>query len=80
MYNYVKKTRAWNSPETNTIVQFRTDVSPFIYLHTNVGWIPVGNCPSNPEKAEKMAEDIAKGYNLTETTQEFAKHLAGWRE
>jgi hypothetical protein len=81
MYTYVKKTRAWYNPGvTDTIVQFRTDVTPFIYIHSNVGWLPIGNCPSDPEKAEKLAERTAKGYNLIEAPEDYAKHLAGWTD
>ncbi len=79
MYNYVRKTRAWKSSAVETIIHFRTDKTPFIYIYTPVGWSPVGNCPNNPEKAEKMAEDLAKGYNLIEVEQKEAKRMAGWK-
>jgi hypothetical protein len=78
VYNYEKKTRVWKSSKSNKIVQFRTDVSPFVYIHSDVGWMPLGNCPSDPEKAEAFAEKYAKSHKLAETSKEYAESIAGW--
>ena len=39
------RTRYWASDHgSDTAVQFRTDVEPEVWMHTNMGWVPIGNC------------------------------------
>ena len=67
------KTRLWES--TSTCVQYRTDVTPFVYLHTNIGWVPIGNTPEGVEEAEKFAIKCAAGYDLIESSPERARSM-----
>lgn len=74
-------TRLWASSETTTMVQFRTDTDHLVWIHTNVGWVPITNAPDNNEyDAALFAEEIAKGYGLTELSQEQARYFAGWED
>jgi len=72
------RTRYWSNGEGNNGVQFRTDSEEMVWMATNIGWIPVSNAPKNEREAEKYAEELAEGYSYKETSQEFAKHMAGW--
>lgn len=72
------RTRYWESEGVSTTaVQFRDDTEPMVHIHTNMGWVAVGNAPKDVVGAEKFAEDIARGYHLTETTEEQALYMAG---
>lgn len=71
------KVRCWESELTSTVVQFRTDADPMVYLHTNLGWVPIGNTPKDPKEAEKFAEECARGYDLQESKKSRAYWLAG---
>lgn len=70
------RTRLWLGHHTSTAVQFRNDVEeddPMVWMHTNLGWIPVGNSVGLTEQeAEKLAVGIAGGYNLEEQDEETA--------
>ena len=73
------RTRLWNSENgSNTCVQFRTDSKPMVWVHSNIGWLGMGNTPENEAEAEKFAEETAEGYGLVETTPEEALYMAGW--
>ena len=81
MTDTVERTRFWSSDEgSSTCIQFRTDRRPAVWIHTNIGWIPVGNTPPALEQAEHFAENIAMGYNLTERDEAHARFMAGWDE
>lgn len=73
------KTRLWKdaSGSSSTMVQFRTDTHPMLWMHTNIGWIPDGSCPDEAKEAEAKAEEVAKGYGLDEVSQEEALYWAG---
>ena len=72
------KTRAWESDEgSSTIVQFRSDVHPHVWMNTNMGWVPIGNAPAGLREAESFAETMAKDYGLTETHPDRSRWLAG---
>lgn len=72
------KTRFWESANgSSTAVQFRNDADPMVHLHTNVGWVRIGNSPSDEQKAEEMAEGIAEGYGLFEASKLRALYMAG---
>lgn len=77
-----KRTRAWESLEgSSTIVQFRTDTYPYLWMNTNLGWVPVNaeeNKDKTLEEVEKQAEQIAESYGLVESSPERAAWLAGW--
>lgn len=67
------RTRLWESESgSSTCVQFRTDVKPMVWMHTNLGWVPIGNAPEDEKEAETFAEDVAAGYNLVESSLERA--------
>jgi hypothetical protein len=76
------RTRFWDRPDgiTSTAVQFRTDADPMVHLHTNIGWVPIGNTPKDIAEAEKFAEECAVGYNLIERDQAHARYMAGWND
>lgn len=57
-------------PETTPDLQFRTDVRPFVWLRTNLGWVPIGNTPDT-EPA---------GHGREEAPPERARYMAGWAE
>lgn len=72
------KTRYWDNPGfSSTAVQFRTDTEPMIWMHTNIGWVPIGNTPVDRKEAEHFAEELAAGYNLEERGREFAEYMLG---
>lgn len=70
------RTRLWMGEHTTTAVQFRTDVAEDearVWLHCNLGWIPIGNSIGLSEtEAEQLAVDAAAGYKLTEASEEVA--------
>lgn len=70
------RTRLWMGHNTSTAVQFRNDTEegdPMVWMHTNLGWVPVGNSVGMSEKeAEELAVKIAAGYNLEEQDEETA--------
>lgn len=70
------RTRCWKSEETPTMVQFRTDSQPMVWLFTNLGWLSVDS-PTNESEAEAFAEEVAQGYNLVEVSSEEALYWAG---
>ena len=74
------KTRLWMGNNTSTAVQFRNDVSegePMVWMHTNLGWVPVGNSVGMSEQeAEDLAVKIAKGYSLEEQDEATALEFA----
>jgi len=72
-------TRLWEAePErSSTAIQFNSEATPKVWMHTNIGWIPIGNSPKDNDEAERFAEDTAKEYGLEESTQERAKYMAG---
>lgn len=71
------RTRFWCDPMwlSSTCVQFRADTKPMVWLHTNIGWIPVGNTPETEKEAESFAIGLAEGYNLTEANQGLAQYM-----
>ena len=73
------KTRFWDHPYglSSTAVQFRDDADPMVYVHSNIGWLPIGNTPKDAVEAEDFAVKLAKGYNLTECSQEMANYMLG---
>lgn len=72
------RTRYWYSDQgSSTAVQFRTDADPMVYLHCNLGWVPIGNAPRDEAGAELFAEEIAAGYRLVESDAELALEMAG---
>ena len=48
-----------------------------VYVHSNIGWLPIGNTPKDAVEAEDFAVKLAKGYNLTECSQEMANYMLG---
>lgn len=73
------RTRAWESEgESSTIVQFRNDQKPMVWLYSNLGWVPIGNTPEDEKGAEAFAEHVADSYGLVEVPTERAEWLAGW--
>ena len=76
------RTRAWESASgSSTIVQFRTDIDGApVWMHTNIGWIPIGNAPEELGAAEDFAVKAAAGYGLEESPEWRAEELAGWDE
>lgn len=78
-----QRTRLWlaeDHPHTSTGVQFRTDVEPKVWMHTNIGWVPIGNAPRDEAEAEAFAIEIAEGYDLMEMPEERARYMAGWED
>lgn len=72
------RTRIWMSESgSNTVVQFRTDVPQMIWIHTNLGWIPDGDCPTDEKAAETKCERLAEGWKLVEQSEEVAKDFLG---
>lgn len=72
------KTRLWESTSgSSTCVQFRTDAEPYVFLHSNIGWVPIGNTPDDVIAAEKFAEEIADGYDLVESSSKRSHHMLG---
>lgn len=75
------RTRLWEKPDasTSTCVQVRDDApdESYVWMHTNMGWIPIGNAPKNYEEAEVFAKQVAEGYGLTESSPERALYMAG---
>lgn len=75
------RTRLWESNGgSSTCVQFRTDTEPKVWLHTNLGWVPIGNSPAEESEAEKFAVELADGYQLVEADQDRAEYFAGMDE
>lgn len=74
------KTRYWHGEDTSTAVQFRTDASPKVWMHTNIGWIGASNAPGEAKEAEVFAEELAEGYGLKEADQERARYMLGLEE
>jgi hypothetical protein len=74
------RTRLWQGEFSSTAVQFRTDSTPMVWIHTNFGWVPAGNAPEDDNEAEKFAQDIADGYKLQESSQEMALYFLGEEE
>ena len=74
------KTRLWKAESSNTMIQFRTDAEPLVWMHTNMGWLPLGNSPTDHDEAEKFAAEAAEGYNLKETSSEVAEYFLGSKE
>ncbi len=73
------RTRLWESETgSSTAVQFRTDREPMVWMHTNLGWIAIGNAPTDQAEAEKFAEECAAGYGLKESTGARAYFMAGF--
>lgn len=70
------RTRCWESRDSSTVVQFRTDVEPKVWMHTNIGWLPIGNTPDNEVEAEAFAVECAAGYKLVESPQDRAFYMA----
>lgn len=73
------RTRYWHDASglSSTAVQFRDDTEPMVHLHTNLGWVPIGNTPTDATGAERFAEELAKNYNLNEASQAVATYMAG---
>ena len=72
------KTRLWESDcGSNTMVQFRTDSDPMVFIHSNIGWLPIGNAPKTAAEAEKFAAETAEGYDLIEASTEKAEYFLG---
>lgn len=71
------RTRIWVGDNTDTKVQFRNDADPKVWMNTNIGWIPIGNAPTDDVGAEAFAVDTAKSYGLPEGSLEEAKYWAG---
>lgn len=74
------KTRFWDSETSSTAVQFRDDTTPMIWMHTNIGWVPLNGTPHFPEEASECAESLAKHYGLEEASQEKALYMLGEEE
>lgn len=72
------RTRLWEREDrtSSTCVQFRTDATPMVWMHTNIGWLAISNAPPTAPEAEKMAEDMARGYDLTESPPDRARYFA----
>jgi hypothetical protein len=60
------RNRFWGSETSSTAVMFMPLEDPKVWLHTNIGWVPIGNTPENAAEAEQMAIDLAKNYFLEE--------------
>ena len=71
------RTRLWMNEEGSTAVQFRTDTEYPVWLHTNIGWLNLGNGPTDHTQAERYAVDLAQGYELTEMSQDVARRFLG---
>lgn len=73
------KTRYWDNIDggSTTAVQFRDDTEPMVFLHSNIGWLPLGNTPKDATGAEAFAKQLADGYGLTEASQEVAQYMLG---
>jgi len=73
------KTRLWLSAEgSNTAVQFRTDTKQPVWVHTNIGWVNI-KTPKDLDEAERLAEEMAAGYELKEADEEVARYFLGER-
>jgi hypothetical protein len=73
------RTRYWHdfAGLSSTAVQFRDDADPMVFLHTNLGWVPIGNTPPDATGAERFAEEVAASYKLSEASQAVATYMAG---
>jgi hypothetical protein len=72
------RTRLWRNKNSSTMIQFRTDSIPMVWMHTNIGWLPLGNCPDLQSDAESFAVSVAEGYKLQEASQAMALHYLGY--
>lgn len=68
------KTRFWESEGSSTAVQYRDDMPRHVWFHTNIGWF------ATAFETEEEAEELAKGYGLTEASLEHARYMAGIEE
>ena len=59
------------------MVQVRDDILPMVHVHSNIGWLPIGNAPEDWDAAVAMAERLARGYGLEESSQSRALWMAG---
>lgn len=73
------RTRFWSSRSgTTTCLQLRDDSDPPLWLHCNIGWVPLGNAKGlSYDAATPLAEQVAKGYDLEEADEETALEMAG---
>lgn len=60
------KNRFWGSETSSTAVMFMPKEDPKVFLHTNLGWVPIGNTPEDEVEALSFAMDIALSYKLEE--------------
>lgn len=76
------RTRYWHHPDgmSSTAIQFRDDTQPMVHMHTNLGWVPIGNAPTDATGAEAFAEQIAGNYGLSEGSPALATYMAGEEE
>lgn len=79
-----QRPRAWSDPEgcSSTIVLYdphvdRPDLGPRIYMHTNLGWVPLGFDVHDARGPEIVAEELGKGYGLQEVSESKARWLSG---
>ena len=75
------KTRLWSNPGTTTVIQVRNDVpadSPMVFIHTNLGWLPISNAPRTYNEAEQFAAEAADGYGLRERCYHAAVDFCGY--
>ena len=73
------RTRCWEDPEgcSNTVVQVRDDARPMVHVHSNIGWLPISNAPEDWDAAVAMAESLARGWGLEESSRGRALWMAG---
>lgn len=74
------RTLAWHdsSGASNTIIQVRDDTTPYVWMHTNIGWVPIGNAPEQYEQAVDFALAFAKEHELEEMPMSLALYFAGY--
>lgn len=74
---FMVRTKLWLSPDqsSTTMVQYRADVEPRVWLHTNRGWVPVD--ASAMEDALMSCEQLADAWQLKEADDQTTAFFAG---
>lgn len=74
---FMVRTKLWLSPDqsSTTMVQYRADVEPQVWLHTSRGWVPVD--ASAMEDAFTSCEQLADAWQLEEADDQTTAFFAG---
>lgn len=67
------RTRSWRSVGSQVAIQFRTDRPNKVWLHTDLGWVPLSNAPDDEQGAEDFAVKMAADCELDEDDETTAR-------